>query len=85
MNQVIVHDVEELESFGEFMQSKREELETLYGELNMATLNQKNNWQDPQYEYLRENVEAYCATCETQLEELDKSIVYIRALVNKLK
>ena len=43
MNQVIVHDVEELESFGEFIQSKREELETLYGELNMATLNQKNN------------------------------------------
>ena len=84
-NSVVVHDVDMLEGFGEFLQSKRDELETLFDTLNTETVQQETNWQDPQYEYLKDQVENYCAACKTQLDELDDSIRYINALVTKLK
>ena len=84
-NSVVVHDVDALDTFGAFLQSKREELETLFDILNAETVQQKTNWQDPQYEYLKGQVESYCGSCKTQLDELDESITYINVLVAKLR
>ena len=84
-NSVVVHDVESLETFGLFLQTKKDELESLYEGLWTETEQQSTNWQDPQYEYLKEQVAIYCSSCRTQLDELEKSITYISSLVAKLR
>ena len=55
-NAVVVHDVDKLEVFGGVLQGKRDELESLYVSLSAETSQQEPNWQDPQYEYLKEQV-----------------------------
>lgn len=82
---VVVHDVDSLEKFGMFLQSRKDELETLYELLDEETYQQGDNWQDPQYLYLKEQVSAYCSACKTQLDELEESITYISNLVEKLR
>lgn len=84
-NSVVVFDVDSLELFGDFLQAKKEELETLYDELGNQTEQQATNWQDPQYEYLKDQVAVYCTACKTQLDELEESITYITGLVAKLR
>ena len=84
-NSVVVHDVDSLETFGLFLQAKKDELESLYEGLGTETEQQSTNWQDPQYEYLKEQVATYCASCKTQLDELEESITYISSLVAKLR
>lgn len=84
-NSVVVHDVDVLEAFGSTLQGRRDELENLYVSLSAETLQQETNWQDPQYEYLKEKVTSYCETCKGQLDELDESISYIAGLVAKLR
>ena len=41
---VIVHDIESLESYMGVLQSKRDDLEGLYGVLSAETSNQGGNW-----------------------------------------
>ena len=82
---VVVHDVDTLENFMGTLQAKRDELETLYDTLGRETVNQGDNWQDPQYEHLKDLVEAYCSECTSQLQELDDSIDYIAGLIVKLR
>ena len=84
-NSVVVYDVDSLEVFGGFLQAKKEELETLYDELGAQTEQQATNWQDPQYECLKDQVAVYCTACKTQLDELEESITYITGLVAKLR
>ena len=84
-NSVVVHDVDSLETFGRFLQTKKDELETLYESLGTETEQQGTNWQDPQYEYLKEQVATYCSACKTQLDELEEAITYISGLVVKLR
>lgn len=84
-NSVVVHDVDLLETFGIFLQTKKDELETLYEMLSTETSQQETNWQDQQYEYLKEQVASYCSSCKTQLNELEDSISYINSLVAKLR
>lgn len=84
-NSVVVHDVDSLETYGAFLQTKKDELETLFASLAVETNAQESNWQDPQYEYLKGQVEAYCSACEVQLDELKDSIAYISSLVFKLR
>ena len=79
---VIVHDIESLESYMGVLQSKRDDLEGLYGVLSAETSNQGGNWQDPQYDYLRDN---YASSAQGQLSELDESINYISGLIAKLR
>lgn len=85
MNRVIVHDIDSLESYMEVLRSKKEELEQLFGTLEAETGRQGSNWQDPQYEYLKERMENCCSSCRTQLDGLDESIRYIGALIAKLR
>ena len=59
VGRVVVHDVGELEAFGSTLQLKRDEIEGLYGALLSECTRQETNWQDPQYTYLREEIEAY--------------------------
>ena len=47
-NSVVVHDVDSLETFGMFLQTKKDELETLYESLGTEPDQQGTNWQDPQ-------------------------------------
>lgn len=82
---VVVHDVEMLEDFGKFLQKKREELETVYTGLLEETLKQRDNWQDPQYEYLKDQISEYCGLCRRQLEELEEFAAYIGGLTEKLR
>lgn len=84
-NSVVVHDVDSLETFGMFLQTKKDELETLYESLGTETDQQGTNWQDPQYEYLKEQVATYCSACKTQLDELEEAFTYISGLVAKLR
>lgn len=82
---VIVHDIDSLESYMSVLQSKRDDLEGLYGVLSAETSNQGVNWQDPQYDYLRELIDNYASSAQGQLSELDESINYISGLIAKLR
>ena len=85
MGSVVVHDIDLLEVFMEMLQGKRDDLESLYGELGTETTNQESNWKDPQYDYLKEKVDSYCSACRVQLNQLDESISYISGLIAKLR
>ena len=82
---VVVHDIESLDSFMGVLKNKRDELESLYGVLSQETNSQGSNWQDPQYDCLKDMVDGYCQACRGQLAELDASITYIGGLVAKLR
>ena len=81
---VVVHDIDSLQRYMGVLQAKRDELEDLYGVLVAETINQGGNWQDPQYDYLRELIENYSSSAQGQLSELDDSINYISGLIAKL-
>lgn len=82
---VVVHDIDSLESYMGILQAKRDDLEVLYGVLSAETSNQGGNWQDPQYDYLKELIDNYASSAQDQLSELDESISYISGLIAKLK
>ena len=82
---VVVHDIDRLESFGGFLSSKRDDIESLYDELVTECGEQDSNWQDPQYTELKEKLDSFSATSKSQLEELEDAVAYIAALVEKLR
>lgn len=82
---VVVHDIESLESFMVLLRSKRDELESLYNVLSVETNSQGANWQDPQYDCLKEMVDGYSEICRSQLVGLDEAIGYIGNLTAKLR
>lgn len=82
---VIVHDIDSLESFMGILNMKRDELESLYSVLEAETNSQGSNWQDPQYDYLKELIDNYSSSAQNQLSELDESINYINGLICKLR
>lgn len=82
---VVVHDIDSLESYMGILQAKRDDLEGLYGVLSTETSNQGGNWQDPQYDYLKELIDNYALSAQGQLSELDESISYISGLIAKLR
>lgn len=82
---VVVHDIDSLETYMGVLQAKRDELEGLYGVLSAETSNQGENWQDPQYDYLKELIDNYSSSAQGQLSELDDSINYISGLIAKLR
>lgn len=82
---VVVHDIGSLETYMGVLQAKRDELEGLYGVLNAETSNQGGNWQDPQYDYLKELIDNFSSSAQGQLGELDDSINYISGLIAKLR
>ena len=82
---VVVHDIDSLETYMGVLQAKRDELEGLYGVLSTETSNQGGNWQDPQYDYLKELIDNYSSSAQGQLSELDDSIYYISGLIAKLR
>lgn len=82
---VVVHDIDSLESYKGILQAKRDDLEDLYGVLSAETSNQGGNWQDPQYDYLKELIDNYASSAQGQLSELDESISYISGLIAKLR
>ena len=82
---VVVHDIDSLESYMGILQAKRDDLEGIYGVLSAETSNQGGNWQDPQYDYLKELIDNYASSAQRQLSELDESINYISRLIVKLR
>lgn len=82
---VVVHDIDLLESYMGILQAKRNELERLYGVLSAETSNQGGNWQDSQYDYLKDLIDNYASSAQGQLSELDTSINYISGLIAKLR
>ena len=82
---VVVHDIDSLETYMGVLQAKRDELEGLYGVLSAETSSQGGNWQDPQYDYLKELIHNYSSSAQGQLSELDDSINYISGLIAKLR
>lgn len=82
---VVVHDIDSLESYMGILQAKRDDLEGLFGVLSSETSNQGGNWQDPQYDYLKELIDNYASSAQNQLSELDESINYIGGLIAKLR
>lgn len=82
---VVVHDIDSLERFMGVLQSKRNELENLYQVLAAETRSQGDNWQDPQYDYLSNLVNAYCLLGSSQLQDLDGMTSYLAALISRLR
>ena len=82
---VVVHDIVSLETYMGILQAKRDDLEGIYGVLSAETSNQSGNWQDPQYDYLKELIDNYASAALRQLSELDESINYISGLIAKLR
>lgn len=85
VNAVIVHDVDELEDFGRFLEFKRDEIEELYDTLLDKCTEQQDNWNDPQYETLKDKIEEYHKDSQKQLDRLDENIKYIEELVRDLR
>lgn len=84
-NRVVVHDLDELEEFGKFLDNKREEIEELYDTLLSECEEQRDNWDDPQYETLKDKIEEYHKDSQKQLERLDENVRYIENLVRDLR
>lgn len=82
---VVVHDIECLNEFCNFLSAKRDDIARLYDALTNECLAQEENWHDPQYEKLRENIDSFADASKAQLAMLDESISYITRLVAKLK
>ena len=82
---VVVHDIECLNEFGSFLSAKRDHIARLYDALPNECLAQEENWHDPQYEELRENIDSFADASKAQLAMLDESISYITRLIEKLK
>ena len=82
---VVVHDIECLNEFGNFLSAKRDDIARLYDALTNECLAQEENWHDPQYEKLRENTDSFADASKAQLVMLDESISYITRLIEKLK
>ena len=59
---VVVHDIDQLETFGAFLSDKREDIADLYDSLTRECLAQERNWQDPQYDTLKEELESFAST-----------------------
>ena len=74
---VVVHSVDLLENFRDVLQQQHDELEVVYDTLNSECTLQGENWNDPQYTYLKE--------CKTQLAQLEDSTAYITSLIEKLR
>lgn len=82
---VVVHNIECLNEFGNFLSAKRDDIARLYDALTNECLAQEENWHDPQYEKLRENIDSFADASKAQLDMLDESISYITRLIEKLK
>lgn len=84
-NTVVVYDIDSLEEFGNALSAKRREIETLYNSLNTLSNAQQGNWNDPQYDALRDNIEMFSSVSVIQLDTLDQFTGYISNLVAKLR
>ena len=84
-NRVVVHDLDELEEFGKFLDNKREEIEELYDTLLSECEEQRDNWDDPQYETLKDKIDEYHKDSQKQLERLEENVRYIENLVRDLR
>ena len=109
---VVVHSVEQLSNYCSQLNTLKNDLETKAGQLkslsdeltekaqqlNSATQEQGSNWQDPQYEKLKGEIEPCVAavnatstsvgetanTIKSQMQKVEESIQYIRGLIAKL-
>ena len=84
VNSVVVHDIQSLREFNFLLCDKKDEIKTLYETLLSACARQRTNWQDPQYEVLRDQLTDYVAASQQQLEQLEGSINYIANLIARL-
>lgn len=84
VNSVVVHDIQSLREFNFLLCEKKDEIKALYETLLAACDRQASNWQDPQYEVLKEHLSGYVAASRQQLVQLEESIDYIATLIARL-
>ena len=82
---VVVHSVDRLESFRDILLLQHDVLETAYDTLNTECTQQQENWNDPQFTYLRECIDEYYQQSKRQLTQLEESTAYITNLIEKLR
>lgn len=82
---IVVHDIDKLEGFGTFLSEIREDIADSYDSLTRECLAQEQNWQNQQYDTLKDELESFVSTSKMQLEALEESASYISRLVDKLR
>ena len=82
---VVVHSVDLLENFRDVLLQQHHDLETAYDTLYSECARQSENWNDPQYTYLKECIDMYYLQSKTQLTQLEDSTAYITSLIEKLR
>ena len=82
---VVVHSVDQLETFRDMLLAQHDVLEQAYDTLRTECDNQGENWNDPQYTYLKGCIDDYYQQSKTQLSELEDSTTYITNLIEKLR
>lgn len=82
---VRVDSVDELENYCGRLANQKSEIESLAESLLSDCAAQNSNWQDPQYDGLKGNIEEFVSAVKTTTENLEESIAYIRHLVNHLR
>lgn len=82
---VVVHSVDLLETFRDVLKQQHDDLETAYDTLYCECTRQGENWNDPQYSYLKECVDTYYLQSKSQLTQLEDSTAYITNLIEKLR
>ena len=85
VERVVVYDIDELRSFGEYIACKSKEIEDLYTSLARESQAQASNWVDPQYDQLNNIIMTYLEGSKAQLETLESALRYIINLAVKLK
>ena len=112
-NRVVVHDIGQLETYCATLTRKKEEMERhatdltnfanslqqTASETSTATNAQSSNWQDPQYDKLKdeltpvisgmnstaESMKETAGAIKAQMQQVEESIGYIKTLIAKLK
>ncbi|MDR0838409.1 MAG: hypothetical protein LBN99_02055 [Oscillospiraceae bacterium] len=84
-DRVSVQDVGSLESFGSRLIGFKEEIEALANAIVSATESQNGNWNDPQYESLRDSIAQFSSAVKHVAAELDGKSAYIAHYVDGLR
>lgn len=82
---VRVDSVDELENYCGRLIAQKSEIESLAESLLSDCVAQNSNWQDPQYNGLKGNIEEFVSNVKATTVDLEDSIAYIRSLISHLR
>ena len=85
LGSVIIHDLDNLEEFEAFLLEEKDELEKIYQAISRSCDEQHDNWQDPQYDEMKDGLDEFVADSTALLQDLEDAASNIAYLIDKLR